>query len=161
MLVKCRVCGEKIDRDIAYKVTNGRINEYYCTKTEYLDKIRARELKENVYNKISDIFGYTVTSTAIYKEISSLEQVYGFHRIYEVLCYYQQQLDAIMSRPFDSEYGKIRYFSVVLQNKLKTYVPETKKENKLSDFDMPNMKYKRHSKRKTLAEIEMEVGEDN
>ena len=161
MLVKCRACGEKIDRKIAYKVTNEKKNEYYCNEKKYLAKVHAKNLKSNTYNKISDIFGYTVTNTAIYKEINALEKVHGFQKIYDVLCYYQWQFDAIMAKTFNSEYAKIRYFSVVLKNKIEEGIPIFVPSQTVAVVDIPEIKYKSRPKRKSLSELELEVGEDD
>lgn len=158
MLVKCRTCGKKIERNDAYKVSKGKVNEYYCNEQEYLDKVHAKDLHDDVYNKIFDIFGYTIENKIIYKEISALEKIYGFQRIYDVLCYHEAQLEGIMSRDFNSEYGKIRYFSVVLKNKLSEGISIEVKPKKI-EVDIPDMKYKNKRQRVSLADIELEVGD--
>lgn len=160
MLVKCRVCGAKIERDIAYKVTKGKINEYYCNEDEYLTKLYNRELKENTYNKIFEIFGYTVSNTSFYNEMKKLLELYEMQEIYNVLCENTDQLTMIMSnKHFETTYGKIRYFFKVLSNK----IDETKLIGytpKQVEVDIPDIKFKSRQRKTSLEDIELEVGDD-
>lgn len=160
MLVKCRICGNKIDRDIAYKVRNKNINEYYCDKNEYLERLEKIKIKDYTYEKIFYIFNRKVTNTVLFKELSELENVYGYEIIYKYLCENEKYLICVLSKDFKSEYAQIRYFSTILKNSLADFKIEIKQPEKKIEIDIPKVKYAQRKKRKSLYEIEQEVGEE-
>lgn len=157
--VKCRKCGSQIDQKTAFKVVVGKVNTYYCNEAEYDLVLAERKVKDDTYECINKIFGYIITNTAIYKEINALVKVYGYELI---LSYLQENFDylhSLMSRDFEKEYGKIRYFSVVLSNNLADYRKAQEvnvEESAIREVvvDMPEIHYKRKTKRRALDEIE-------
>lgn len=159
MLVKCRICGKKIDRDTAHKVRNKNVNEYYCNQDEYLEKLKKIKVKNNTYEEMFNIFGRKVTNTILFKEITELESVYGYEKIYQYLCENERYLTNVLSKDFKSEYAQIRYFSTILKNSLADFKIESKQPEKRIEIDMPTVKYAQRKKRKSLFEIEREVGE--
>lgn len=158
--VKCRKCGSQIDQKTAFKVVvGGKVNTYYCNEEEYDLVLAERKVKDDTYECINKIFGYIITNTAIYKEINALVKVYGYELI---LSYLQENFDYLhnlMSRDFEKEYGRIRYFSVVLSNNLADYKKAQEvnvEESAIREVvvDMPEIHYKRKNKRRALDEIE-------
>lgn len=157
--VKCRKCGSQIDQNTAFKVVVGKVNTYYCNEKEYDLVLAERKVKDDTYECINKIFGYIITNTAIYKEINALVKVYGYELI---LSYLQENFDylhSLMSRDFEKEYGRIRYFSVVLSNNLADYKKAQEvnvEESAIREVvvDMPEIHYKRKNKRRALDEIE-------
>jgi len=157
MLVKCRVCGNKIERNAAYKVRNKNVNEYYCNQEEYSEKLEKIKIKDDTYGKIFDIFGRRITNTALFKEISELESVYRYEKIYQYLCENEKKLTNILNKDFKNEYAQIRYFSAILKNNLADFKIESSQQEKKIEIDMPTVKYAQRKKRKSLLEIEQEV----
>ena len=157
--VKCRKCGSQIDQKTAFKVVVGKVNTYYCNEEEYDLVLAERKVKDDTYECINKIFGCIITNTAIYKEINALVKVYGYELI---LSYLQENFDYLhnlMSRDFEKEYGRIRYFSVVLSNNLADYKKAQEvnvEESAIREVvvDMPEIHYKRKNKRRALDEIE-------
>lgn len=43
MLVKCRKCGNKIDRNNAFKVVVDNKNVYYCNEKEYEEHVKEKQ----------------------------------------------------------------------------------------------------------------------
>ena len=84
--------------------------------------------------------------------------MYGYELI---LSYLQENFDYLhnlMSRDFEKEYGRIRYFSVVLSNNLADYKKAQEvnvEESAIREVvvDMPEIHYKRKNKRRALDEI--------
>ena len=66
MLVKCRICGNKTERNDAYKVVVNGKNEYYCSEKEYKQKQKQIADKEKTIKIINEIFGYEITNSALY-----------------------------------------------------------------------------------------------
>lgn len=160
MLVKCRGCFNKIDRDLAYKVVVKGVNHYYCNKQEYDEIQKKRQSKDNTFLCINDIFGYKVTSTVLFKEINGLHDTYTYEKILAYLQENQQYLQQVMEKKFVSEYAKIRYFAAILKNNLADFRLRKPEFVKLVDIDMSSSRYKRKKQRKALSEIEQEVGDE-
>lgn len=164
MLVKCRACGQKIDRNNAFKVVVGDKNAYYCNEKEYEKICEERKNKDLMYGQINEIFGYVVTNTALFKEMTPLIAQYGYKMLY---FYFKDNFDYLYSiahRDFDKEYGRIRYFSVVIGNSIHDYSKtkisnESQIHKEISMDDPGKNQYKRKNKKRSLAEIEQEVGE--
>ena len=167
MLVKCRHCGNKIDRKEAFKVVVGGKNAYYCNEDEYLLSKKLKGDKDGTYNIINQIFGYEVKNSALYKEINTIRIDFSYESI---LMYLKQEFDYLHSimceKDFQSEYGKIRYFSAIVKNNLPNFMrdQEMKWQREVApvevQVDMPEMTYVRKKKRKPLIEIEQEVGDE-
>ena len=162
MQVKCRVCKTKIERTDAYKVVVDGKNHYYCTEKEYKDLLAQKEVKDNTYNLINKIFGRKVTNTALFKEINALLETHTYEEILSYLQDNEDYLYRIMSKDFQSEYAKIRYFSAILKNNMADF--QQKEEVKIIrdvKVDVSESKFKRKNKRKPLVEYEEEVGDLN
>lgn len=155
-LVKCRKCGAKVDIKEAFKVVVGKVNTYYCNEAEYNSILAARKEKDDTFGCINRIFGYTVTNTALFKEINALVKVYDYDLI---LSYLEENFDylyEVMQRDFGKEYNKIRYFSAILNNSLADYKSERLQPEpiKQEEVEVIESHYKRKTKRRGLDEIE-------
>lgn len=177
MLVKCRICGKKVDRNEAFKVAvEGKPNAYYCSEAEYNKMIENRKNRNDTYYCIYDIFGYTVTNTVLNKEVNALGKIYGFKLILKYLHDNQEYLTRIVGREYNSEFAKIRYFAAILKNSLVDYkessadTPQrrqaTVKHNIVKKQINENIgaektKYKKKKKsRRSMNEILTEVGDE-
>ena len=132
MLVKCRICEKRIDRDTAYKITkisqkNGKkTNLYFCSEAEWQAeedrKKKYQEDKDMVYYFICDMFGYEIQNTKLFDEWACWNKLKSNEVIYKYLRDNESYLRQICDKSFDSEHQKIRYFSAVLKNSLRDYV---------------------------------------
>ncbi|MEF9984183.1 MAG: hypothetical protein RR710_06545 [Oscillospiraceae bacterium] len=121
LLVKCKCHGIKIDRNTAFKVQVGKVNHYYCSEAEY-NKIQMKQkVKDDTFAIIYDIFGYKVVNTALYSEMSAISETFGYETILAYLQDSRDLIDKSMSKDFQSEYGKIRYFLAILKNNLSDF----------------------------------------
>ena len=164
MLVKCRKCNKKVERNQAFKVVVGGKNTYYCNEEEYNEILRNKELKDETYSYIYNIFGYKITNTCIYKEVNDLVDVFGYELLLSYLKENEMYLTSVIQgKDFPKEYGKIRYFAAILKNSLADYVNISGNSNveheKCIEYDLPEVKYKRKKKRRNLSDIEAEVGD--
>lgn len=166
MLVKCGICEKKIDREVAFKVSTGKSNKYYCSENEYnaekAKRVQEKTIRENTYKKIFECFGREITNTILFKEINELQRIYGFKKILAYLDENLQFLTDIMSkRDFVSEYAKIRYFTAILKNNLGDFIfSEQIKKDRVIEQDMPEIKFKPRKARRGFAEIESEMEGD-
>ena len=161
--VKCQICGAKLDREIAFKVTTGKVNKYYCTEQEYMHKVRkdalAKAVKDDTYEKINDLFGRIVTNTALFSSISSLASIYSYEKIRSYLQDNKEMLEKSLNKSFQSEYAKIRYFCAILSNNLADYIPAEEEEVYITDneYELVEIKYKPKKKRRSMYDLEMEL----
>lgn len=158
ILVKCKICGNKVDRDVAYKIVIDRKNNYYCNENEYNEWKSAKDIKDGTYLIIYDIFGRKITNTILYKEIGELSDIYGFKKIYAYLKENERYLTETMGKDFKSEYAQIRYFTAILKNSLSDFIESNKQVIPKSINSEPiDMKYRQIKRRRSISEIEEEI----
>lgn len=159
---KCKYCGKSIDTNNAYKIVVGKTNRYYCNEEEYNILHKAKQIKDDTFYLIYEIFGRKITNTILYKEVNELSSVYSFEKIETYLSINKEYLSNLMqNKTFQSEYAQIRYFSAILKNSLTDFKYEkNEKINKNIEIDMPSCKFTRRPCRKSLIEYEQEVGEE-
>ena len=169
MRVKCRYCGERVEKEDAYKDPNK--NSYYCSEEHYLAIMKNREdlQKEKeekrqkkidpVYEEVADIFGYRIQNSQLFKEMKLWRSICNDEKI---LAYLQEHKDYIKSKLEklnSSEYARIRYVSAILKNSLKDYVATVRVEPEKINVDCeiyePTVFAKK--KRRGLSELEDEV----
>ena len=169
MRVKCRYCGERVEKEDAYKDPNK--NSYYCSEEHYLATMKNREdlQKEKeekrqkkidpVYEEVADIFGYRIQNSQLFKEMKLWRSICNDEKI---LAYLQEHKDYIKSKLEklnSSEYARIRYVSAILKNSLKDYMATVRVEPEKINVDCeiyePTVFAKK--KRRGLSELEDEV----
>lgn len=158
ILVKCRICGSKVEKSAAYKITVDGKNNYYCNKQEYNNWTLKKKTRDNVYNLIYDIFGRKITNTVLYKEIDELGNIYEFDKILAYLQENYEYICMVLEKNFNSEYAKIRYFTAILKNNLADFDFKEVPIVKPIEMDFVQMKFNRKNKRKPLIEYEREYG---
>ena len=174
MKVKCRYCGEYIEKNIAYK-DPARRNFYYCNEKEAQTQEAERQErieKENrikeekrqkridpVYEEVADIFGYRIGNGILFEEMKIWRGICNDEKI---LAYLQENKDYIKSKieqTNSSEYARIRYMSAILKNSLHDYKVEKKVEpTKITvDYEMYEPVHSTKKRRRSLSELEDEV----
>ena len=136
MLVKCKFCGKKIDKDSAYKavhVVNKRdgtqeikyIN--YCSEEEWIAeenrKNKYKEGRDKVYFLICDMFGYEIQNSQFFDEWRKWNKLKSDEMIYKYIRENEDYLQQVCDKQFDNECGKIMYFSAILKNSLVDFKP--------------------------------------
>lgn len=166
MLVKCKSCDTKIERNIAYKTQVNGVNWYYCNEEEYIkerDELKKRKaVKDNVYLSIYEIFGYEVTNSRLYKEVYELSEVYGYELIRSYIAENNKYLEeALQKKSFKNEYNKIRYFAAILKNCLVDYKVNNKTEViKITEQEFTESIFKAKKRKKSILEFESEDGDE-
>lgn len=133
MLVTCKICKKKVEKDTAYKIvtvspTNGKkTNSYFCSEAEWQveedRKKKAKEDKDKVYYLICDMFGYEIQHTKFFDEWVCWNKLKSNEIIYKYLRENETYLRQICDKPFENEFQRIRYFSAVLKNSLRDFKP--------------------------------------
>lgn len=150
MLVGCKACKKKNDRDASYKaIVNGK-NHYYCNEKEYLNEIAERKAKLEVFGICTEVLGST-TNTILFKEITGIANVHTYTKIIGYLTDNLQGIKGFMSKSFNSEYGKIKYFTTIIKNGIGDYVIETKIE-RFIEVETTEVNYKKRDRKKSLSQ---------
>jgi Fe-S oxidoreductase len=150
MLVTCKMCKSKIDKQTAYKVLIKNKNNYYCNKNEYENMVFENESRFKVIDLSFEIIG-TTTNTSLMKELSDIAKVHTYNKILKYMEANIHDLNKFMGKGFDSEYGKIKYFVTIIKNQIGDF--NSKKETEIvNNFDIiEDVKYT-SSKNKTFSE---------
>lgn len=154
---KCRKCGATIKQKDAFAVKIGKRNTYYCSEAEYLSVQKEQQAYDNLNDKVFEIFGYYIRNSAYYANLRQVHQRYTWQEILNCVIEHEELFDRLMQKDFSTEYGQIRYFIVVLENKLSEAKPKEKEIIWHIEEDMPDMKYTKKERRKSLEDFEKEV----
>lgn len=125
---------------------------------------QSRFLKNEVAPKPLNTIGSSPTlSIKFYKEVNEIIDAFGYELLISYLKENESYLSSVMQeKDFPKEYGKIRYFAAILKNSLADYENTSDKNDKeyekYIEYDLPEMKFKRNKKKRSLSEIETEVG---
>ena len=157
ILVKCRICGNKVERNDAYKVVVNGKNEYYCNEKEFQNKFKDKFDKIKTINLINEIFGYEVINTEMRNELKEISKTHSYEKIYSYLYENKSMLERYMNKHFDSERGKIRYFLAIIKNNISDYVIYDESYITNNEYEILDIKYKPKKKRRAMCDIEREL----
>lgn len=163
MRAKCRICGEALDTNVAYKVvTNGK-NAYYCSKEEYDTDVKKKEKasadKDMVYKLICEIINREkIINTALWKEWKIWNSVATDEVIGQYLTDNKVYLVGAVARLDNVEFNRIRYLSAILKNSLGDFKPKvvvvTEKTNVQVDQTFYGSTPTIRNKRRSLEDLE-------
>ena len=123
--VKCKICGEKIEKEDAYCITkvsdSGRkTNSYYCSQQEYEKNKEEKELWRLLLVAVDDILGYTCISKTKVNMIKENEKHYRRKRLYTCLTIHKEEIKRYLDeKGIYEEYGKLSYIFACVKNKIK------------------------------------------
>jgi YHS domain-containing protein len=129
---KCRQCGTFVNSGDAIKGTINGKNAFWCSekcKTLYEEaqtKIAATNAEyDEIITITKEIFGYDFTSYSLLrKEINAWEKLTTLQNIISYLKENKEWLSRVMSKEFQGDYNRVRYFSAVISSKLYDYKPK-------------------------------------
>ena len=165
MLVTCKICKTKVDRDSCYKrVVNGK-NWYCCSREEYdkheQEKAKEAADKDKVYKLVCQIIGRDqIINSILWKEKAVWNSVKPDEIIGKYLEENKDYLVSVISRLEDKEYNRIRYLSAIVKNNLGDFKPKVEEERKVVVIDnydhelfVPTM-VKQNIQQQNLADVE-------
>ena len=165
MLVTCKICNRKIDKDSCYKVVVKGNNCYYCSQEEYdkreQEKAKNAADKDKVYRLVCQIVGRDkIINTMLWKEKAIWNSVKSDEIIGKYLEENKDHLISLISSIEDKEYPRIRYLSAIIKNNIGDFKPKVEEpvvkvsvDETLYDF-VPQA---RTNKRRSLADLEDDV----
>lgn len=136
MLVKCKGCHTKIERNDAFKVVVKGKNHYYCNATEYENINIERESKNKVIDLAFELIGKT-TNTSLFKELTDIAKIHTYRKMLSFMEQNYYELDSLISgnNPYVHEYAKIRYFSALIKNQIGDFT-EKVEDAEVYDLDI-------------------------
>lgn len=157
MQVTCKICKKKIERDAAYKIIINGKNQYYCSEKEYLDDLEEKQSRFEVFEICKEILGGT-TNTLIFKDMTEISSIHSYKKIKGYLLENKDKLNGFMNRNFNGEYGKIKYFMVIVKNNIGDYIQENKIERNI-EVETTEVNYKARPRKKSLNQFINEYDE--
>lgn len=154
MLVKCKICGNKIDRNTAYKVVVNDKNNYFCNEYEYMKDKEEKRCRVKIFGVITDIFNYEIKNSVLNKEISDIAKIHTYSVLYQFLLDNKDRIFRILdNKSFTSEYAKVKYFSAIIKNQIASYKKNIKVEHEKKVYiDVVKISYKPKKQKKSIDE---------
>lgn len=140
-LVKCQICGKKIDKDTAYHwvhetKTGNKYNKYACSLEEFENDKRDKELYKKTQYLTDDILGYKCVNNTRNAKIKELQEA-GFtnEQIFRCFKKYKNEIEYwINANGIDKEYNKIAYMFGVINNVIKDFSKEDERANRWEQY---------------------------
>lgn len=135
-MVKCKICGNKISSDIAYKTVINNKNFYCCSETEFNYYSKEKLAKENLFQYIKiEIFNYKETQILppiMIKKINEINNNYSYEVIFETIKRLKDNLRYWATRDdkFSSDYQRACYIATIISNKINDIYKEIEKQKK-------------------------------
>ena len=133
---KCRRCQTNLSTKDAYKATINNKSAYFCNEEHYAEFVKEAEmeakkkeqnkqLQDKFYTLMCEILGVNgITNTALWKEKTEINKVFSDEVIIAYLEENKSWMTTSVGKLSGGIYGKIRYVSVILRNKLGDYKPK-------------------------------------
>lgn len=167
---KCKFCQAKLTTTIAYMEYVKDKKFYFCSEEHYKKfmqdeeekqkkKAKEDELKDKFYNLMCEILGVKgITNTALWKEKSEINKVFSDDTIISFLEENKEWITMSVGKLNGGEYGKIRYVSVILRNKLGDYRPMAVPSKRVTQTVVPKIQDEHYE---TKFKLKKRVGLDD
>ena len=129
---KCRACGKELSTNEAFKVTEGKVNKYYCTQEEYEEIQRDKQRKEECFKHLEGFMKVPISKIAR-KRINELHEYYSYEVIYRTIKFVEDRIRyAVENKNFNSEQAMVNYLIAIIENNINIVLKEYEKE--IADF---------------------------
>lgn len=129
---KCRACGKELSTNEAFKVTEGKVNKYYCSQEEYEEIQRDKQRKEECFKYLEGFMKVPISKIAR-KRINELHEYYSYEVIYRTIKFVEDRIRyAVENKKFNSEQAMVNYLIAIIENNANMVLKEYEKE--IADF---------------------------
>lgn len=132
-LVKCKICGEKIDKSTAFchiHVTSGgkEQKQYYCSKEEYEFMLEEKEYYKLCQYSTDDILGHPICNNARNKKLTELhDNGFMYKEIFQCIESMSEEIKGLFElNEITVEYHQIAYMFACIGNRIYDFVLEQK-----------------------------------
>lgn len=133
---KCQFCGKPLTTDTAYlhvhkTKTGNEQNKYYCSKEEFEEMEREKELYRSCQYLTDAIFGFVCTNNIRNKELEELHAAgYTWQEIFRCIKAKADYIKGMIKlNNIDNDYQMIRYTMTVIKNEIYNFTKEDKAAN--------------------------------
>lgn len=140
MKVKCKICGNKIERDTAYKIVKEqktkKVNLYYCSEDEYNKQQEEIKQRDKCYETIKDILGISLVTPEMIKQLKIVRENYDYPVIIKTFKFKEDDIRwAVNNKDFTNTYSKFRYILAIILNNIedvkKVHMKDLEEMNRL------------------------------
>lgn len=133
---RCQICKAHLTTDVAFKVTKGSRNFYYCSEDEYTKVQKEAEARDNCYYTAARIMEVPMITPAMRKEINDLSKFYGYIVIEKTFKAQKEAIRRFLDRDhMGNEFGRVRYIMTIIKGNINPiyakYMEEQKEITKL------------------------------
>ena len=126
---KCKICGRQLTTDIAYKVTKGKTNNYYCSEEEYKSIEKEKEAMDKCKITIAMILEVPYCTPLITKYINKLNEHYTADEISFAFKKEEKQISRALQKDFrGNDFTKYKYIFTIVENNIYKHSKEYKKQ---------------------------------
>lgn len=127
--VKCKICGNELTNDVAYKVKIGKVNNYYCTKEEYEDLQKQKQTKEECMVYVQQMLGLPLLPPMMIKEINRVSKSFDYIVIQKTFKECESKIKWFLEGASGSfDYPKARYIITIIENNINSVFKKHKHE---------------------------------
>lgn len=175
MKVKCQICGNEIEKDLAFAIKKNGRTFYFCSETEYCNN--QKQIKQRI--QIIDIYSYCLNDTAkstyslLQKEFNFNIKCLGIEKVYYFVIKNKEKIKRTIKTK-EKEYGseftlfnKIKYITAIIKKQLEKeeegitqpdFIPALNIKEDI-DINIYEQKNKYTGKRRALSDLEDMYGE--
>ena len=177
MLVKCQICGKKIDREDAYRVehvtkSGSKSNKYYCNEEEYENDRKEKEYYKECQYLLDQLFQEVIVDNTRNKKLSELHKAgYSYETIYTCISDISKTIEnALVIKRDDFKgknamYMKLAYVFGIIKKEITKYEHKDKSKTMNASYLKPEeiakSKRKVKQEKRSLMDIIKQKGENN
>lgn len=133
---KCQWCKKEVDTKTAHReVVDGK-NKYWCNdncyeayETDREKQVKIKAEYDEIYEITKEIFGYAFAGYSLLKrEVVGWEKIGNRQKIIAYLKENKAWLSDVMRKSFESDFNRVRYYSVIVAGKLHDWKPKVEVE---------------------------------
>lgn len=165
---KCQCCKKQLDTKEAFKVVINGKNKYWCnedcykiTEEENEKQAKIKAEYDEIFETTKEIFGYEFAGhSLLQRELRTWEKLTTRQKIILYLKENKVWLSTVMSKEFNGDYNRVRYFSAVVSSKLHDFKPkieETPKPKVVVEEEIYTTTAPSRNRRRSLADLEDDI----
>ena len=165
---KCQCCKKQLDTKEAFKIVVNGKNKYWCneecyrvTEEEKEKQVKNKAEYDEIFETTKEIFGYEFAGhSLLQRELKTWEKLTTRQKIILYLKENKDWLSAVMSKEFNGDYNRVRYFSAVVSSKLHDFKPKIEEASKpkvVVEETIYEAATHSLNKRRSLADLEDDI----
>lgn len=119
----CKICKTTGDTDTFFKVREGNVNKYYCSKDEYENDLKVKQQRKELMEYIAiDVLAYEegqIVNPIMIRKINELNKFYDLEVILETFKQSKENIHYWMNnKNFANEFGMVSYIMKIVEGNI-------------------------------------------